>query len=127
MVFLLVASATSWQMVAASHRGEERCCRNLIVIDSAKYQWALENKWQGDLPELSSAHDIVSRYNGRRSLTQTINEKLNGALPAATDLDKYIRNGFASRKCPKNGQYNINPMGTPPECFIHGSLSRYLK
>jgi hypothetical protein len=64
------------------------CINNLRQIDAAKQEWTLENK---------------------KESTDT---------PTPADLDKYLKNGFGSLKCPKGGTYTINPVGTKPACSI---------
>ncbi len=41
----------------------------------------------------------------------------------AQDVSPYLRTGFASLRCPKGGQYTINPLDKDPACSTHGSLS----
>jgi len=68
------------------------CISNLRQIESAKQQWALEN------------------------------QKAANATPSAPDLDKYLKHGFAGLKCPKGGDYRINPVGESPTCTIEGHV-----
>ncbi|HEX4265045.1 MAG TPA: DUF4190 domain-containing protein [Verrucomicrobiae bacterium] len=64
------------------------CINNLRTIDAAKQQWALENK------------------------------KTGNDVPTPADLDPYIKGGFASLHCPKDGVYNINRVAEAPTCSI---------
>jgi competence protein ComGC len=66
------------------------CISTLRQIESAKQQWALENS------------------------------KEDSAIPAASDLDKYVKGGFAGLKCDKGGSYSINPVGKPASCSVEG-------
>lgn len=77
------------------------CINNLIQINLAKEQWALENNIEvGD----------------------------TGSTPVAGDLDSYIRDETASLTCPLDGaasptfatSYTINTFGTDPICNISG-------
>ena len=64
------------------------CISNLQQIDGAKQQWALENKKTAD------------------------------AIPAATDLAPYLKNGMPA--CPAGGAYTLNAAGVEPTCTIPG-------
>jgi hypothetical protein len=64
------------------------CVNNLRAIDAAKQQWALENK------------------------------KYGYEVPTEKDLDPYIKGGFASLHCPKDGIYSINSVDVAPTCSI---------
>ncbi len=64
------------------------CISNLRQIDSAKQQWALENK---------------------KELTDT---------PTAQELDKFLNSSFTTLKCPAGGVYTINAVGEKPACSI---------
>jgi general secretion pathway protein G len=68
------------------------CMNNLRQIETAKQQWALENKKEND----------------------------SGATPTSIDLDKYLQNGFSELKCLKGGTYSINPVSEDPTCSIPG-------
>lgn len=66
------------------------CIHYLRQIESAKQAWALENS------------------------------KDESAIPAGTDLDKYVKAGFVSLKCPKGGSYTINAVSEKPTCSVDG-------
>ena len=61
---------------------------NLRQIDTAKQQWAVENKKQ---------------------TTDT---------PKAQELETYLHRTFNSLKCPAGGVYTINAVGEKPTCSI---------
>lgn len=67
----------------------ETCINNLRQIDAAKQQWALEN------------------------------EKDTDAVPAAEDLQPYLKDGIFP-VCPSGGTYTINAVGYDPGCSISG-------
>jgi hypothetical protein len=69
---------------------QNACINNLRQFNNAKQQWALEQ------------------------------QKEAGATPTAADLDKYIKSGTASLKCPKGGTYKINSAGQSTTCTIEG-------
>jgi hypothetical protein len=69
------------------------CLGNLRQIESAKQQWASDNG------------------------------KDDSAIPTASDLDKYVKGGFASFKCHKGGRYTINAAGDSPACSAEGHES----
>jgi len=62
------------------------CINNLRMIDGAKQSWGLEKQ--------KTAQDI----------------------PTADDLAPFLRQGFASLRCPQGGTYSINNLGEPPTC-----------
>jgi hypothetical protein len=64
------------------------CITNLRQIDTAKQQWAVENKKQ---------------------TTDT---------PKAQELETYLHRTFNSLKCPAGGVYTINAVGEKPTCSI---------
>ena len=64
------------------------CIENLRQIDSAKQQWAIEQK-----------------------MTST-------DTPAAADLDDYIKGTYANLECPASGAYTIGDMSTDPLCSV---------
>ncbi len=70
------------------------CINNLRMIDAAKQQWALENK--------KSEYDV----------------------PTPEDLEPYIKGGFASLHCPKDGIYTINRVGVAPSCSVPEHILR---
>jgi prepilin-type N-terminal cleavage/methylation domain-containing protein len=70
------------------------CIENLRQIDSAKQQWAIEEKQD------------------------------SAASPAGADLDDYIKGGWASLSCPAGGTYTINDMSTDPTCTVDGHVLR---
>ncbi|HTQ12074.1 MAG TPA: prepilin-type N-terminal cleavage/methylation domain-containing protein [Fimbriimonadaceae bacterium] len=68
------------------------CIGNLKQIDSAKEQWAMDNKASsGTVVQWS---DIVGIY---------------------------MRSATAGPVCPAGGSYTINPIGTDPTCSLGGS------
>jgi type II secretory pathway pseudopilin PulG len=77
----------------------DACVNNLRQIKMAKEQWAL---------------DYDKDYND---------------TPNATDLNTYIKDGTSSLRCPSNSSatfgssYNINNLGTNPDCKISNSHS----
>ena len=72
----------------------DAACRcNLQIIDSAKAIYALDN----------DAEDGAEIY--------------------AENLDPYLQNGMDGIVCPAGGSYTLNPIGTTPECSIHGDFS----
>ena len=64
------------------------CINNLRMIDGAKQQWALENK------------------------------KTEDDTPSKQALTDILHKDFSSLRCPANGSYSINRVGTPPTCTI---------
>lgn len=68
------------------------CINNLRQIDGAKQQWALENDKVDD----------------------------TGITLTSTNLDIYLKPGWAELKCLKGGTYTINPLGQEPTCSIPG-------
>lgn len=64
------------------------CIENLRQIDSAKQQWAIEQK-----------------------MTST-------DTPVAADLDDYIKGTYANLECPASGTYTIGDMSTDPVCSV---------
>jgi hypothetical protein len=69
------------------------CINNMRQIDLAKEQLALERSYGEG---------------------KTIKEE---------DLSPYMIKGFSGLRCPKGGQYTINPLGKEPACSEHGALS----
>ncbi len=66
------------------------CIRNLLVIDGAKKQWALElKKSPGDVPTWEDIKDFLGR-------------------------DRDVP------KCPSGGIYTLGPVSNQPTCSIHG-------
>ncbi|MGA2174369.1 MAG: hypothetical protein ABSH38_05220 [Verrucomicrobiota bacterium] len=70
------------------------CINNLRLLDSAKQQWALENRKRG---------------------TDT---------PTWDDLRAYLERGAPGNlpTCPQGGVYTIGPVETPPTCSIPGHV-----
>lgn len=89
---------TQQQQIQATHQAtlattaQLECINNLRLIDSAKQQWALENKKQTtDTPTMED----LKPYLGRGP---------NGELPV----------------CPSGGSYTVGTVGEPPKCSIPG-------
>lgn len=82
---------------ASTESRNKVCINNLRQIDSAKGQWAIENR-QDDT-----------------------------ALPTETDIAPYIKGGIAKLYCPTDStktfanSYSINALGTNPTCLIDPS------
>lgn len=57
----------------------------------------------------------IDQIDNGKALWASDTGKTNGT-PTAAELDKYIPGGFDSLKCPKGGQYSINPIDTMPTC-----------
>lgn len=72
------------------------CLNNMRIIDAAKNQCALARTYKAG---------------------ETVSEQ---------DVSPYLKNGFSSLLCPKNGRYTTNPIGKDPECSVHGPLSSAL-
>ena len=62
------------------------CLNNLRQIDGAKDQWAIENN------------------------------KATGQAVVATNIDDYLKRGFAGVSEPTGGTYTINAVGADPAC-----------
>ncbi len=45
--------------------------------------------------------------------------KMNGAIPFAAHIIDYLPKRSVP-KCPTGGEYHFNPVGTKPECSVHG-------
>lgn len=72
---------------------QEAVCRNNCrILNAAIEQWAMEN------------------------------EQVDGAAVTEADITEYIKGGFPALQCPKGGSYIVSPVGTDPECSVHGSL-----
>jgi len=87
---LLAAIAIPNFVKARDTAQKNACINNLRQIDAAKQQWALENK--------KSGHEV----------------------PTIEDLEPYIKGGFASLHCLKEGVYTINSVAVAPTCSIPG-------
>jgi len=74
---------------------------------------AQRNACLGTLRQISSAKQQWASENG----------KDESAVPTASDLDKYVKGGFASFKCHKKGSYTINAVGENPACSAEGHES----
>ena len=87
------------------------------------------------IPSFMRARD-TSQLNACIVNMRTLNEAKGQAALALNykegntvsegDVSKYLKHGFSSLLCPKNGHYTINPVGEDPECSMHGPLSRAL-
>lgn len=66
----------------------DACLANLKQIDSAKEDWALQNK------------------------------KRVGETPDAGDLKPLLGKSLDEIKCPAGGKYTINTIGTVPQCSV---------
>lgn len=92
LIPLMMAIAMPSFVKARDMAYEKQCINNLRIIGSAKDQHAIEN----DIPE-------GSRVN-------------------AEQLGVYITGGFESIHCAESGLYTIGPIGTDPECSLHGCI-----
>jgi hypothetical protein len=48
---------------------------------------------------------------------------VDGKTIKEEEVSSYLKNGFSGLRCPKGGQYTINPPGKDPACSKHGALS----
>jgi type II secretory pathway pseudopilin PulG len=88
IIGILLAIAVPNFIRARESSRAKSCVSNLKQIDSAKEQWAMDNK------------------------------KTSADSPTATDLygtDKYVKQTPA---CPASGTYTINAVGTGPACSV---------
>ena len=99
----LLAALAIPNFVKSRSRGQQNVCiNNLRQIDSAKQQWALENRRTGDV------------------------------IPEETELQPYLVRGNAGRMpvCPAGGatatnfatSYSINAVTNPPTCLVVPSV-----
>ena len=95
IIGILLAIAVPNFIRARETSRAKACCSNLKQIDSAKEQWAMDNK------------------------------KTTGDTPAMTDLvgaALYIK---ATPVCPSGGTYAALGVGTDPTCSIGGTAGTY--
>ncbi len=93
IIGLLAAIAIPNFVRARTTAQTNACINNLRQIDSAKEQWALENK------------------------------KGPGAVVAWTDVSVYVKSGTNIQSaCPASGTYTIGGLGTNPTCTITGHV-----
>ena len=88
VIGMLAAIAIPNFVKARSTAQKYGCISNLLQIDGAKQEWAVENKKQ---------------------TTDT---------PTAQELEKYLRRSLTTLKCPAGGVYTINAAGEKPTCSI---------
>jgi prepilin-type N-terminal cleavage/methylation domain-containing protein len=94
IIGLLAAIAIPNFVKAREASQTNACIENLRQIDSAKQQWAIEQK------------------------------KVSTDVPTGADLDGYIKGGWATLECPASGTYTINDVGTDPTCDVAGHVLR---
>jgi competence protein ComGC len=92
IVGLLAAIAVPNFVKARESAQRSACMANMRSINDAKAQWTLENN--------KAAGDTVEAAD------------IFGSA-------KYVRQ---APTCPAQGTYIVNPIGTNPECTVHGSL-----
>jgi len=90
IIGLLAAIAIPNFIKARETSQTNACIENLRQIDSAKQQWAIEEK------------------------------KVSADTPGAADLDPYIKGTYTAMTCPASGAYTINDVGTNPTCSVGG-------
>jgi len=93
IVGLLAAIAVPSFIKARQTSQVNACINNMRMIDSAKEQAAMEQRSDG------------------------------GAVLPNAQISPYLKGGLESTMCPAGGDYTVNPVGTEPECSIHGPLS----
>lgn len=93
IVGLLAVIAIPSYVRATEATRTSSCANNLRQIDAAKTQFAMENG------------------------------KKTGDAIAATDLDPYLKRGYAGVICPAGGTYNIQILGTDPDCTVYDLLT----
>lgn len=86
IIGLLAAIAIPNFVKARTTSQTNACIENLRQVDSAKQQWAIEEKQAPD------------------------------ATPGAADIDPYIKGGYAGLECPAGGAYTINAVSANPTC-----------
>lgn len=94
IIGLLAAIAIPNFIKARETSQTNACIENLRQIDSAKQQWAIEEK------------------------------KESADTPVAADLDDYIKGEYASCQCPAGGTYTINSMASDPTCDVDNHVLR---
>ncbi len=88
LIGMLAAIAVPNFVRARDTAQRNACINNLRMIDGAKQAWALESK-----QEL-------------------------GSLPTGANLSPYLKSGFDVLRCPRGGDYEINPTDLKPSCSI---------
>jgi len=94
IIGLLAAIAIPNFIKARETSQKNACIENLRQIDSAKQQWAIEEK------------------------------KTSTDTPVAADLDDYIKGGYSTLDCPAGGTYTIGDMSTDPTCDVADHVLR---
>lgn len=90
-VIAMMAAIAIPNFVKARETAQRHACiNNLRQLDSAKQQWALENR------------------------------KDENATPTADELGRYLKTGFADMKCHKGGTYSINAVRESARCSVEG-------
>ncbi len=67
----------------------------------------------GNMNRIESAKEMVAmqhRYD-------------DGATIPEEKLVEYLPGGLSGLTCPEAGTYTVNPLGTDPECSVHGAMS----
>ena len=94
VVGLLAAIAIPSFVKARDTAQTNSCINNMRMIDSGKEQAALMNQ-----------HD-------------------NGTTVPSGEISKFLKTPVEQMRCVAGGEYTPNPLGTDPECSIHGPLSQ---
>jgi Tfp pilus assembly protein PilE len=93
VVGLLAAIAIPSFVKARSTAQTRACINNMRMIDAGKEQSALENQYD------------------------------NGTTVPNGEISKFLQTPVEQMTCVAGGTYTPNPLGSDPECSIHGQMS----
>jgi prepilin-type N-terminal cleavage/methylation domain-containing protein len=102
IIGVLLAIAVPNYVQARENSRRRSCVGNLLRIDIAKQQWAMDNNREPD--DTPTWNDIVGP-------------------------DKYIKGNpdtFPTNTCPSGGTYTLNDVSTPPKCSMEATAGHRL-
>jgi hypothetical protein len=65
----------------------------------------------------------MSQIEAAKQMAAMEHEHREGAVIPEAQLIEYVNAELSSLVCPREGTYTVNPVGTDPECSVHGPLS----
>lgn len=80
-----------------------------------------------DTAQAASCINNLSQIETAKHMVVTEHQHREGAVIPEGQLIEYLNAELSSFICPKQGAYTVNPVGTEPECSVHGPMSTVME
>jgi len=83
-------------------------------------------EWTATCAEANACLTNLRKLDGAKEMAALAEGLTNGQAVSAEAVSEFVNGGLETLKCPENGEYTINPIGTEPQCSVHGNISKQI-